>query len=80
MQDHHGGSVHPHCPDAQEKEVAAAALAAAPTNTVYARIDLVRFEDRPVIMELELIEPELFFSSSPGSMQRFAEHLRSLLL
>jgi glutathione synthase/RimK-type ligase-like ATP-grasp enzyme len=49
-----------------EREVAEAALAAAPGPLLYARIDLARDEaGRPHLMELELIEPSLFFFKHP---------------
>lgn len=40
---------------------------------LYARVDLVPDENgQPVVMELELIEPSLFFSYKPGSAENFA--------
>lgn len=40
---------------------------------VYARIDLIRgADDAPVVLELELTEPSLFFAHAPGSARRFA--------
>ena len=40
---------------------------------LYARIDMVPAEDgRPMVMELELTEPSLFMTSTPGSERRFA--------
>jgi glutathione synthase/RimK-type ligase-like ATP-grasp enzyme len=51
---------------APEREVAEAVLAAAPGTLLYARIDLARDEEgRPHLMELELIEPSLFFFKYP---------------
>ncbi|HXU83665.1 MAG TPA: hypothetical protein VN914_19865, partial [Polyangia bacterium] len=47
---------------AAEREVAEAVLAAAPRPLLYARVDLARDEaGHPHLMELELIEPSLFF-------------------
>jgi len=41
---------------------------------VYARIDLVRGDDgKPLLMELELIEPSLYLRQSPQASQRFAD-------
>jgi glutathione synthase/RimK-type ligase-like ATP-grasp enzyme len=77
VQDHYGGTVHPHVPTVEEHGVSTAALAATPKDTMYARVDLVSLDDRPVVMELELIEPVLFLSSSPDGTQRFAEILYS---
>ena len=47
-----------------------------PHPLLYARVDLVRdAEGQPRLMELELIEPSLFFSRQPGSAQRLAAAL-----
>jgi hypothetical protein len=67
--------------DASEAEmaVALAALAAIPGDPerlAYARVDLVPdAHGAPVLIELELTEPSLFLSKSPGSADRFAHHL-----
>lgn len=46
------------------------------SRPVYARIDLIRgSDDAPVVLELELTEPSLFFEHAPGSAQRFARAL-----
>jgi glutathione synthase/RimK-type ligase-like ATP-grasp enzyme len=79
VQERHGGTLHLHEPTASELAVGSAALAAAPTPSAYARVDLVEFEGNPVIMELELIEPELFLRRSPGAVQRFARLLKATL-
>jgi glutathione synthase/RimK-type ligase-like ATP-grasp enzyme len=64
----------PRVPDAMELQVGARAMAALPFETpLYARVDLIR--DRsgaPHVLELELIEPSLFFVHAPGSAERFA--------
>lgn len=64
----------PCVPDAAELEVAARALRAAPFGTpLYARVDLIRDDaGGPVVLELELIEPSLFFPFAAGSAERFA--------
>ena len=79
VQDHHGGTVAPHTPAAEEHSAAAAALAASPAATTYARVDLVRLDGAPVVMELELIEPVLFLSHATAGSRRFAEILRSVV-
>jgi glutathione synthase/RimK-type ligase-like ATP-grasp enzyme len=75
VQDHHGGTVHPHTANAAERKVAEQTLAAAPAATAYARIDLVAGPDGPLVMEAELIEPELFLPYDPPSVHRFARVL-----
>lgn len=42
---------------------------------LYARVDGIERDDRLVIMELELIEPELFFRADPDAALRFAQAL-----
>ncbi len=58
-----------------ELDVAARALAAIPFgNVLYARVDLIRDTGgAPVILELELTEPSLFFAYAAGSADRFAQ-------
>ena len=58
-------------PTVAELDVARAALATAAVQRfgqlAYARVDLVPTADGPALMELELIEPSLYFHASPGS-------------
>jgi glutathione synthase/RimK-type ligase-like ATP-grasp enzyme len=76
VQDDHGGTVHPHTPLADERAVAEAAWAALDPAPAYGRIDLVRDEAGiPRIMELELIEPELWLRFHPAAADAFAEAL-----
>lgn len=79
VQEQHGGALQPHEPTPRELAVGSEALAAAPTPTAYGRVDLVEWEGNPVIMELELIEPELFLRRSPEGLQRFAGVLKAAL-
>jgi hypothetical protein len=56
-----------------ERALAAQVLATAPAPLLYARIDLVRDPaGRPLLMELELIEPSLFFAQHPPAAARMA--------
>ncbi|MEU4658290.1 hypothetical protein AB0G32_30905 [Streptomyces sp. NPDC023723] len=63
-------------PTLEEAAVARRALAAVPggDRLLYARVDLVTGEDgQSRVMELELVEPNLFLWLHPGSVQRVAE-------
>ncbi len=63
-----------------EAAVARAALAVAPTPLLYARIDVARdAKDAPRVMELELIEPSLFFAQGPAALARLVAALRRQL-
>lgn len=58
-----------------ERAVALAALAPY-GDVLYARVDLARDgAGRPLVMELELVEPSLFFGRGPGAATRFAAGL-----
>jgi glutathione synthase/RimK-type ligase-like ATP-grasp enzyme len=52
-------------------------LAMVPPPWLYARVDGCRVGDDFVLMELELIEPTLFFSAHPEAPERFARALRA---
>ena len=65
-------------PGADERALATKVLAALPFAgmSAYARVDLIRAADgSPLLLELELTEPSLFFAHGPGSAQRFAASL-----
>ncbi|MGA5317405.1 ATP-grasp domain-containing protein [Streptomyces pseudogriseolus] len=65
-------------PTAGELGVAEAALAAVPgaPELLYARVDLVDGDDgRPRVMELELVEPNLFLWLHPGSLPAVVERI-----
>ncbi|MDX3517375.1 hypothetical protein [Streptomyces scabiei] len=66
----------PWTPTEAELAVAERALAAVPgrPELLYARVDLVTGEDgRPCVMELELVEPNLFLWLHPESLPRVVE-------
>ncbi len=55
-----------------------AALTGAPGRTLYARVDAVEGSDGPRLMELELIEPALYFGTDAGAPARFADGLEEV--
>ena len=67
--------MHAHAPTVAERTLAEAVLEHAPVATSYARVDLVSHEGRPVLMELEAIEPELFLGATPDAAENFAAEL-----
>jgi glutathione synthase/RimK-type ligase-like ATP-grasp enzyme len=73
VQPHLGGMTEPCDPPEGSIDLAQQALAAAPANSVYARVDIVRGNDGELqIMELELIEPALFLDVAPHGEEAFA--------
>lgn len=74
VQPHLGGSTEPSDPPSGAVELAQAALAAAPAEASYARVDIVRGRNGELlIMELELIEPALFLDVAPHGEDAFAD-------
>jgi glutathione synthase/RimK-type ligase-like ATP-grasp enzyme len=74
VQPHLGGTEQPCAPPAGAIELAQAALAAAPAEAAYARVDMVRDETGALaIIELELIEPSLWLQHAPDGGASFAE-------
>jgi len=73
VQPHLGGREEPCSSPDGAIEIAKAALAAAPGDPAYARVDLVRGKDGELkIMELELIEPSLWLQHAPDQGASFA--------
>jgi len=72
VQTEHGGSVVPIVADPALVEQAAAVLAALDETPLYARVDGVVIDERFVLMELELIEPNLFLAHSGDAPARLA--------
>lgn len=79
VHERHGGRLDDHRPTPREVDVAEAALACSPAPVRAARVDLVRLDGEPVVMELELIEPELFLRRCPDAPGRLADALLATL-
>ena len=75
----HGGSELVHEATADEQAVAEAAMALAPGELTYARADFVELDGRATLMELELIEPDLFLRTADGALERYADALLAAL-
>ena len=76
VQSRHGGTVEACELRADQLRVAEAAIAALEGQVSYARVDLVEDEKgQPLVIELELIEPELFFRFGTLAAARLAHAL-----
>src|SRR5579859_2369019 len=75
VQQEHGGSaelIHP--PDSLRKQADAVATGVPQVReSLYCRIDAIEKDGKLVLMELELIEPELFLGLAEGAARRFAD-------
>lgn len=73
VQPEYRGVIDRHDPAPDELAAAEAILAAVDEPLLYARVDLVRdSRDGPLLIELELIEPDLYLEHDPGAGGRFA--------
>jgi glutathione synthase/RimK-type ligase-like ATP-grasp enzyme len=72
----------PHSPSGEELATAEKALAVCPhpSDLLYARVDLILDDhDRPVVLELELVEPNLFCSYAEPALRNFADAVEQRL-
>lgn len=73
VQPEHAGIITPHAPAPDERAAADTILAAVDEDLLYARVDLCRDgAGAPVLMELELVEPDLYFQHDPQGGAAFA--------
>ncbi|MSR46485.1 MAG: hypothetical protein EXS13_05410 [Planctomycetes bacterium] len=79
VQDDHGGTVATHAATTAQIAFAERAVAAAPRPPLYARVDFIESATGPELMELELIEPELFFRFRPEAAIELARAIAAVL-
>ncbi len=79
VQTEHGGSVESTTVDANLVEQAARVLGAIDLPPLYARVDGVVRDGDLLLMELELIEPNVFLSARTGAVDDLAEAIRGRL-
>lgn len=75
-----GGTFEPATPDPLHREIATRALAQLSEPPLYARVDLVTAPDgSPYLIELELIEPNLYMETHPLAAEILAEAVLKIL-
>jgi len=75
VQSDFGGSHRLETPGMSVRKVAQQVVDRFGAETLYARIDIVEATRSPLIMEVELIDPELFLTVEPSGAERFANAL-----
>lgn len=75
VQPHLGGGARPIEASSELRSFGERVLGAVPLGWVYARVDVVHAGRGPLLMELELVEPELFFHLAPERADHLAERL-----
>ena len=76
VQHEFGGTLDPVDVPAPLRDFGARILALIPGAWTYARVDMIATGSGPLLMELELIEPDLFFTSLNDGARRLADALR----
>lgn len=71
VQEEHGGQLYTITPDMEQMIAAKKVLAKLPEEALYARVDLVFNEQQWQLMEVELIEPSLYFNMDKHSPAKF---------
>lgn len=80
VQPHLGGHVVALEPSEEAFAAAESVLAAAPERPAYARVDLIRrLDGRLALMELEMIEPDLFLDYAPDGGRAFARAMAAAI-
>ena len=73
VQEEHGGIIEAISPSRELLSAAEKVIAALPHRILFGRVDLVRLpDDSLALMEIELIEPSLYFPFAPEAADRFA--------
>ncbi len=76
VQEEHGGLIAGIEPDAALRHAADRVMAALDEAPLQARVDLVHLDDGSLaLMELEAIEPSLYFRTHPQAAEHFADAL-----
>ena len=76
VQDDFGGTVHKYTPTSEEITFAEKTVAACDPFPNYARVDIIKDNNNKLaLIELELIEPELWFRMNPEAADMLAENL-----
>ena len=73
VQQDFGGHVETAQPSGSLLSFAASVMALVPDTSLYARVDAVESSRGPLLLELELIEPELYFLHVPDAARRMAQ-------
>ena len=80
VQEEHGGTATSEAPSAEMLAAAARALSRVEGPWLYARVDGCMIGGEFTLMELEMIEPSLYFAMDQGATERFANAVLSRLI
>ena len=75
----HGAEVSLYEPSEEEIEVGHRVLDVIEYQTEYARLDMIPSENGPIVIEIELIDPMMFFNHQPKTAENYANHIERSL-
>lgn len=76
VQDAYGGTNALYEPGIEAQQIGDQVLSYLPDFSLYARVDLVKYQNQWLLMELEAIEPELFLPIAPHASVLFAKAIQ----
>jgi glutathione synthase/RimK-type ligase-like ATP-grasp enzyme len=76
VQDAYGGTNAAFEPEIEAQKIGDLVLSYLPDFSLYARVDLVKYQNQWLLMELEAIEPELFLPIAPQASVRLAKAIQ----
>ena len=80
VQEEHGGIIRPISPPDDLVRVGGEAIKAIDRELLYARVDLVTLKSgQPALIEMELIEPSLYFEECPNATGMFADQFDQMI-
>lgn len=79
VQEDFGGAVLPYAPSTELLELSQNILKKVDRSLLYARVDVIPYQDSYALMELELIEPSLYFKHDTHSPRKFKEALSNYI-
>jgi hypothetical protein len=74
-----GAEIQRYFPSEAEIEVGVKSLEVVGHPTEFARIDMIPTDSDPLVIEVELVDPNLFFDHLPETVESFADHIEQYL-
>ncbi|WP_437191484.1 ATP-grasp domain-containing protein [Planctomicrobium sp. SH527] len=79
VQAQHGGTAEQVEPTSAQRLLAEKTIAQLQYPVAHARVDMIHWDEHPVLMELEAIEPDLFLRESATAIKRYAATIKKLI-
>ena len=80
VQEEFGGNIKPFAPDAELLKLGQDIVNLIPFELLYARVDMLAYQGNYLLMELELIEPALYFSTNSQAVKNFKVALDKIFI